>query len=438
MEVRGVFIRGIAAGAATIFAMALLPAALEDTFYIPLNHPAIRYSEQTSNDPVARLEKKLETGQIKLDYAPNGWGYLPSILKQLGINIDSQVLVFSKGSIQSEHIGPRTPRAIYFSDNLAVGYVQRGEQLELAGLDPKQGIYLYSLDTGKVDRPQFSRREDCLRCHQGPTTLGVPGLTVSSIHPRSHGAQEAHGSAFITDHRTPLDQRWGGWFVTGTTGSQTHLGNNIDLVDPVHPGGAKAEGTNNVISLASFFEVSKYLSPTSDLVALMTLEHQTRMTNLMTRIGWDARISLIDNVHAGKLDDAAREKLYGEIEQMVEYMVFANEAPLKEPVAGVSTFVTTFPERGPRDSQGRSLRDFDLRTRLFKFPLSYMINSAAFDGLPDIVRERVYRRLFEILTAKDQSRQFEHLSAADRRAVLEIVRETKSNLPRYWSAAKLR
>lgn len=407
------------AAAATLFAQ-----ALEDTFYIPLDHPAIQYSAGTARDPIARLQEKLDSGKIKLDYAPHGWGFLPSILQQFGIRVDSQVLVFSKGSIQAQFIGPRTPRAIYFDDNVSVGYVQNGEQLELAGLDPRQGVYFYTLEAEKSDRPRFTRREDCLRCHQGPITLGVPGLMVSSLHPLAHSS-EGHGGAFVTDDRIPLAERWGGWYVTGTTGSQTHFGNNTDLVDPVHPGGETDAPTQNLTSLAQFFETSRYPAPTSDLVALMTLEHQTRMTNLLTRIGWDARIAQHDHTPLDKLD--------GEIEQMVRYMLFANEAPLREPVAGVSTFTATFPDRGPRDRQGRSLRDFDLHTRLFRYPLSYMIYSPAFDQLPSPVLDRVYRRLYDVVSGRDQSDAFKRLSAADRRAVLEIVRETKTNLPPYWT-----
>ncbi len=407
---------------ASFAAAALFAQSLEDIFYIPLDHPAIRYSETAPNDPVARLEKKLESGEVKLDYAPNGWGYLPSILKQFGINIDSQVLVFSKGSIQAEQIAPRTPRAIYFSDDVSVGYVQRGEVLELAGLDPAQGVYFYTLDAGKSARPQFARREDCLRCHQGPTTLGVPGLMVSSIHPRSEAAGEGHGSAFITDHRTPITQRWGGWYVSGTTGSQTHFGNNTNLVDPLHPGRAMADGTQNLVELTQFFDTSRYLVPTSDLVALMTLEHQTRMTNLMTRVGWDARIAAKEK----KLDKTVLDR---EVDQLIGYMLFTDEAPLTEPVAGVSTFTKTFPERGPRDSHGRSLRDFDLQKRLFKYPLSYMIYSAAFDGMPPIVRDRVYRRLDDVLCGRDPLSA--RLPAADRKAVLEILRGTKPDLPPF-------
>jgi hypothetical protein len=406
---------------------------LEDTFYVPLDDPAIQYAGPVS-DPIAHLEKGLESQKIKLDYAPNGWGYLPAVLKQLNINIDSQILVFSRTSIQTSHISPQTPRAIYFNDDTAVGFVQNGEVLELTSIDPKQGVILYTLDTEKTDRPEFARRDDCLRCHQGAPTMGIPGLIISSVHPITDAeARESHGSAFITDDRTSFEERWGGWYVTGSSGSQVHLGNNPELTDPLNPGRASKEGTQNLTSLADRFNTSRYLASTSDMVALMTLEHQTRMNNLMTRIGWDARIALREG--KGTLDPAARDRINPEIEEMLGYMLFVDEAPLKQPVAGVSTFTKTFPERGPLDAKGRSLRDFDLQKRLFRYPLSFLIYGAAFDGLPDVVRERVYQRLYEVLTGKDTSKTFAGISAADRQAVLEIVRATKPNLPKYWIAA---
>jgi hypothetical protein len=410
----------------------LLAGRLEDTFYVALDDPAIQYAGPV-NDPVAHLEKQLESQKIKLDYAPNGWGYLPAVLKQLNIHVDSQVLVFSRTSIQTSHISPLTPRAIYFNDETAVGFVQNGEVLELSAIDPKQGAIFYSLNTEKSGRPGFARRDDCLRCHQGAPTLGIPGIMISSVHPATVAeARESHGSAFITDGRTSFDERWGGWYVTGTHGAQVHLGNNPELTDPLNPGRASMEGTQNVTSLADRFNTSRYPAPTSDIVALMTLEHQTRMNNLMTRIGWDARIALREG--QGKLDDSARERINAEIEEMAGYMLFADEAPLKEPVRGVSTFTKTFAGRGPRDPRGRSLRDFDLEKRLFRYPVSYMIYSAAFDGMPDTVLQRVYRRLYEVLTGKDKSQTLAGISAADRQAALEIVRATKPNLPKYWSS----
>jgi len=420
--------------AALAVSAVLLAERLEDTFYVPLDDPAIQYAGPAS-DSIAKLETQLESGKAKLDYAPNGWGYLPAVLKKLDINIDSQVLVFSRTSIQTQRISPRTPRAIYFNDDTAVGFVQNGEVLELSAIDPKLGAVLYTLDTEKSDRPEFARRDDCLRCHQGAPTMGIPGILVSSVHPVTDAeARESHGSAFITDDRTSFAERWGGWYVTGTHGSQVHLGNNPQLTDPLNPGRAVKEGTQNVTSLEGFFDTSRYLAPTSDIVALLTLEHQTRMTNLMTRIGWDARIALREG--KGTMDAAARDRVNAEIEEMVGYMLFVDEEPLKDPVAGVSTFTKTFAARGPRDAKGRSLRDFDLQKRLFRYPLSYMIYSAAFDGMPDVVRERVYQRLYDVLSGKDKSQTFAGITTADREAVLEIVRATKPKLPNYWIVAQ--
>ncbi len=405
---------------------AFAAAGIEETTYVPYDHPAIQYTQRPPNDPVAQLQKKIDSGAVKLDYTP-GLSYLPSLLKALDINVDSQVLVFSKTSFQSAKINPRAPRAIYFNDNAAVGFVQDGDVLELVGLDPQQGDNFYTLNFDKDEHPEFARRDVCLQCHQGLSTLGVPGILVSSVYPAADGMPAFRGQAMITDHRSAFDQRWGGWYVTGTMGSMTHMGNAVGH-DPSHPQLLDTQGTQNVTSLEKRFDTSKYLAPTSDIVALMTLEHQTRMTNLMTRIGWDVRIA----EHDGKMDDAMKEKINGEIEEMVTYMLFQDERPIRDPIQGVSTFTKTFPERGPRDKQGRSLRDFDLKTRMFKYPLSYMIYSQAFDGMPDLVRERVYQRLYDILSGKDQSEKYAKLTADDRKNILAIVRDTKPNLPAYW------
>ena len=421
----------------------LLADRLEDTLFVPLDHPAIQYTGATT-DPVGRFAQRLASGKVKLAYAPNDAGYLPALLKELGIRTDSQVLVFSRTSIQSNRISPQAPRAIYFNDEVSVGYVQQGNALEIASLDPTQGVILYTLDPTRVQRPTLARRDDCLGCHQGPVTLGVPGFLISSVHPPNGRPGEEHGGAVMTDHRTPFSDRWGGWYVTGTHGAAHHLGNNPDLADPTRripapePGASSRPNTQNVTDLSAWFDTSRYLVRTSDLVALLVLEHQTRMANLMVRIGWDARITQ----YGGKLA-VPRDRLNAEIDELVAYMLFGDEDLLREPVVGVSTFSKTFPQRGPRDKQGRSLRDFDLKTRLFRYPLSYMIYSPAFDGMPGPVRERVYRRLYDILSGQDASKSvgglsLAHLSTDDRRAILEIVRETKPNLPAYWTAASAR
>lgn len=405
---------------ASILATALVLAAYEsqDLVMLPIDHPAIQYSQTPATDPVARLDQQLASGKAKLEFGPDGLGYLPSLLKNLGVNVDSQIMVFSKTSFQAAKISPRAPRALFFNDDVMVGSVQQGDVLELAALDPKQGYIFYTLDIHESDRPRLDRRDTCLQCHQGPATLGVPGIMVGSVYPDSMGLPASRMGNPVTDHRTPFEERWGGWYVNGTHGGMHHRGNAVAR-DREHPDLLETRNTQNLTSLKGKIDPGTYLSQTSDIVALMTLEHQTRMTNLMIRAGWDARVG-----EASRLD--------ADVESLVGYMLFTDEAKLYDPVEGVSTFTKTFTQRGPRDHQGRSLRDFDLKTRMFRYPLSYMIYSDAFDAMPTAVRDHVYQRLYDILSGKDTSPKFARLSSDDRNAILAIVRDTKTGLPAYW------
>ena len=201
--------------------------------------------------------------------------------------------------------------------------------------------------------------------------------------------------------------------------------------DSAQPRNLDRTGAQNLTSFGRRFDATNYLAKTSDIVALMTLEHQTRMTNLMIRSAWDARVALFK----GAIDSEASQRIDGDVEAMVAYMLFADETKIYDPIQGVSSFTATFPQRGPRDRQGRSLRDFDLQTRMFKYPLSYMIYSETFDAMPDVVRERVYRRLYDVLMGKDTSTTFARLSDGDRLAIFEILVDTKAGLPAYWKAA---
>jgi len=303
---------------------------------------------------------------------------LAGLLQAFGINPDSQMLVFSKTSFQASKLGPRNPRAIYFNDEVAVGWVRGGEGIEVAAVDPKQGVVFYTFNDGK-----FTHREECLHCHYGPATAGVPGLFVGSVYPDAAG-NPSRDRAIITDHRTPFADRWGGWYVNAAHGEQKDRANAVAM-DPAEP--------HVLASLAMKFNPAGYLSPISDIVALMVFEHQTQFLNLVTRVQW-----------AGSDSD---------IEELARYMTFQDEAPIVEPIEGVSTFTRTFPLRGPRDPRGRSLRDLDLRTRLFRYPLSYMVYSPAFNALPTGLRARLLQRAFELMKPEDRT------------AVREILRDTK-------------
>ena len=420
----------LAASVALAWADQKVDQKYEETTFVPVDHPAINYNEGPINDSMTRLTKKLDSGQAKLEPLKEAPGYLPSLLKSLDINVDSQVLVFSKTSFQSVLISPKNPRALYFNDDTYVGYVRGSNVLEGASTDPRQGVIFYTFDQS-WDKPGFLRRDVCMQCHYSNTSsMGIPGLMVASVFPDAEGMPAFRGAQALTDDRTRFEERWGGWYVSGTHGDQRHRGNAVGH-DRVHPDVLDTVGTQNLTSLAKKFDPTGYLANVSDIVALMTLEHQCRMTNLITRVGWQERIAEFDHADASA-QAKAREQVDASIDALVTYMFFAEEAPLYDPVQGVSTFSKTFPERGPEDSRGRTLRDFDLQKRLFKYPLSYMIYSRAFDGMPEYVKQGVYRRLYDILTGKDQDSKFARLSAEDRRNVLEIVRETKPNLPVYW------
>jgi hypothetical protein len=345
------------------------------------------------------------------------------------------VLVFSKTSFQAPKIAPRTPRALYFNDNVAVGFVRTGEVLEFAVMDPRQGVMFYTLDQEQAGHPRFDRRDVCLQCHLSPASMGVPGFMVRSITPDRTGMPVMSEGGVITDHRSPLKERWGGWYVTGTSGDQVHMGNAVVQYPAEDPRLPIGEGTTNVTDLRHFIDTGAYLSPHSDIVALMTLEHQTQMENLITRVGWETRLALYENSAVDIGHISVGFHIDEAVEDLLKYMLFSGETKLTAPIEGTSGFAAEFESRGPRDSEGRSLRDFDMTTRMFRYPCSYIIYSEAFDSLPAEAKDRLYRRLWEVLSGKDSSPEFAHLTAGDRRAILEILRATKKGLPGYWSAA---
>jgi hypothetical protein len=390
---------------------------------IPLDHPAIDYARGAAADRVGRLGADLQSGRLAIAGGDMRRA-LADVLQRLGVSTDTQMLVFSKTSVQARHIDPEHPRAIYFADDVAVAYAPGAQMLELSAQDVTRGTVFYTLAPAADGNAVLTRRSDCVSCHQGPNTAGVPGVYVGSVIPGPSGAPLRDESAIITDHRSPFADRWGGWYVTARRGEQRDRANAV-ASNPADPASLVRESRQNLTSLLGVVDTSGHLAPTSDIVALMTYEHQTQMANLITRVGWQARIA------AAESPVGSSAGLDAEIDDLVAYMLFEGEPPLPEPIEGVSSFARTFAERGPRDGEGRSLRDFDLRTRLFRYPLSYMIYSAAFDALPPAVLKRIGGRLRLILNGADRSPRYGYLSRADRRNILEIVLATKPSLGKY-------
>jgi len=410
----------------------------QSSFVLSGDDEPIRYDAPPLKDAVARLQQRMEQGQARLEYAAPG-GYLLSVLKQLHVPPSSQTLVFSKTSFQFQHISPANPRALYFNDDVYVGWVQGGDVMEVSAVDPDRGAMFYSLDQRQTDKPRFVRRDECLQCHASPRTLGVPGHLVRSVYPDAEGLPLLQAGSFQTDHASPLRERWGGWYVTGTHGVLRHMGNNW-VRDVGRPDQLDMETGANVTRLQGLVKLDHYLRPDSDLVALMVLEHQTKLHNLLTRANWETRIALHQQEDMNRAlgqpstywFDSTRRRIRNQVEDLLKYLLFTDGVRLDAAVAGTSGFQDEFPKTGPRDRRGRSLRDLDLKTRLFRYPCSFLVYSDAFTALPPVARDHLYLRLHEVLTGKDQSKEFATLSRADRTAILEILLDTKSGLPDYW------
>lgn len=420
---------------ATLFASGRLVCLADDA----IEQAPIEYSKAEPRNRISRLQAKLDSGELKLSYDGER-GYLPALLDALRVPVESQMLVFSKTSLQRARISPRSPRAVYFNDDVYVGYCRKGEVLEITAADPQLGAVFYTLAQQETPAPRFARQtESCLICHSSSRTEGVPGLLVRSVFTDGSGEPVLSMGSTTVDYRTPLADRWGGWYVTGLHGKQQHRGNLI-VEDGARPEPIDNANGQNVTALADRFKVAHYPAAHSDIVALMVLEHQAVVHNRLTKANFETRAALhyerelnraLGEPEGNRLDSTTR-RIENAGNQLVDALLLVDEAPLAEPIAGTSGFAEAFEQGGPKDPQGRSLRQFDLKSRLFRYPCSYLIYSEAFDGLPPEMRQYVWQRLGEVLRGDDRSGRFDHLTLQDRRDIAAIVRDTKSGLPENW------
>ena len=422
--------RKMSAGVGVAIAFMLLARASNacgavqgDASLIPFDEETSSYAKAKDTSLIARLQDRIDRGEVKLRH-DDQYGYLLSLFDELKVSTNSQLLVFSKTSLQRERIGPKTPRALYFNDDVYLGFIPGAPFIEVSGMDPRLGGVFYSIEQGKKNgRPKFVRNDQCLECHTSTKTLGVAGPLVRSFATDEAGVVDLSSGTSLVNHRTPLNERWGGWYVTGTHGAQPHRGNLIGQSAIARH--KKEPGYHgNQTDLKRLLDTSIYPVPSSDIVALMTLEHQAHMQNFLTRLNQDSTAALQQFGHLNHLKNV--------IEGFLKYLLFTEEAPLSAPIKGSSAFVQQFEALGPKDTRGRSLRQFDLKTRLFKYPCSYLIYSEAFNALPQKLRENLYQRLWEILTGQDTDPAFARIPAEHRRAILEILTETKEELPSYW------
>jgi hypothetical protein len=357
-------------------------------------HPAIDYRSPATGDPIARLQRELAAGGPPLVFA-GPQGFLVSLLARLDIPVESQLLLFSKTGIQHPFTTPENPRALYFNDRVIVGYIPGAPVIEMASQDPRQGLLFQTLKQDPALPPEFLRPDRCLTCHLSANSLGVPGILVRSMFTDTAGRTRPQLGSAIVDHRTPLAERWGGWYVTGTHGAARHRGNAMVTTAMERGEDAVSDHTLNRTALPARVNAAGFPVAASDITALLVFDHQGHAMNLLTRLGWETRVALADG---------AADFSHGELRELVDdtarYLLFDDEAPLAAPVRGTTGFAATFTAAWPRDRHGRSLRELDLQTRLFRYRCSYMVYAPAFDALPPPARTALLARMRDRLAER--------------------------------------
>ncbi|MBP7948117.1 MAG: hypothetical protein KA004_00585 [Verrucomicrobiales bacterium] len=414
-------------------------APAQDNIYEGAPH---NYFKAPLDDPATQLLNDLKAKKKVLDRSSDK-ASIKSMLKLLNVPEASQVLVFSKTSFQRDKISPWNGRGVYFNEDNYVGWVPGG-LIELVSMDSKLGPIFYGVDQNwKEDLPIFDRSEDCLSCHGGGMTNNLPGIMVRSVYTDAKGFPLLQAGTTLVDHSTPIKDRWGGWFVTGLHGADRHMGNVL----AEEKGGEVAldrEKGANLKSIDDLLPQDRYPARGSDIVALMVLEHQIMAHTKLTEASYHVR-SAIARMQALQKDfgepvtdvlsGSALSVAQSHADKVLKCLLFVEEAPLPEGgIEGDAPFQEAFRENRRKTAEGKSLKDFQLLTRIFKYRCSYMIYSRSFDGLPAQLKELVYRRLFDILTGEKPVQGYEHLAASEKRDIFDILRETKPELPDYWRA----
>jgi hypothetical protein len=410
------------------------PARLTTPLRYDQEYPPVAYGTAATRNRVWRLQQRLERGELRLEWEA-GFGYLRSLLRALEIDVESQVLVFSSTSLQFSFISPLSPRAVFFNDDTYVGYVPGTPFIEVASMDADKGVVFHGFDNLRENPGRILREGGrCLICHDtwSMTGGGVPRVLVMSARVDDPGDERSGSAATETDDRTPLGRRWGGWYVTGGAARLAHFGNlplrEAKLADRLQ----ELRAQPNPASLEQYFDTSRHLTPRSDVVALLVLEHQTHIQNLITRLNFKARTLLAgagaDSPAAPRswagISERERPRVQALIEPLVRALFFHEAAPFASRIGGGSGFTAGFQSRGPRTGSGESLRDLELGTRLFRYPLSFQIYSEHFEALPAYALDYIHARIGEVLDGKDTTGIGASISTADRAAIRRILIET--------------
>lgn len=402
--------------------------------------PPVAYSATAPADALAALQSRIASGE--LSFVGGEKRALQILLDALGVPVESQMLVFSKTSLQRGRIRPERPRALYFSDSVYVGWVPGGV-MEVAAVDPQLGPVFYSFDISgaRAVPPKIVRDTDCMRCHGGTFVRDIPGVFARSVFSDAGGEPLFRHGTQLVDDETPFAQRWGGWYVTGYHGREPHRGNAFATEQGDQLVFAPAEARPD--ELSAFFETSSYLRPTSDVVALLVFEHQMAMQNSLTKAAFSCRrmIAYQHGLQATFKEPVSDEPAYDSVksvfasavQDVVDRLLFRGAAPLPEGVAGDATFRVAFTRDAPRSKAGHALKDLAAAERLFAQRCSYLIYSATFRALPETLKARILDRLHAALLSRDPQDRYAYLPAEEKERIREILVETHPDARLRWS-----
>lgn len=375
------------------------------------------YAARVPQDDFSKARADLQAGKLPLNTLSEK-AFLTSLLKVLNISPSSQMLVFSTTSLQLSRISPSNPRALYFNENVYLGWVPGG-QIEVLGIDPEWGAMTYIFDVPRPNSPPpvIRRATRCMNCHAAPEVGNAPGLLVSSVVPGPGGGSLDSFREGITGHSIPLSERFGGWHLTGAPSLKKHWGN---LTGEFQAGELKTIPNEP----GQRFPLSRYPVESSDVLAHLLHEHQAGFVNRFISATYRTRAALAGKVPGLETGDVPAF-LRREARELTRYLLFAEEAALPPGgLSGAPALKTHFLQGAKRDSSGASLREFDLKNRLFKYRCSYMIHSAAFSGLPAPLKTEVLRQLRRALNGDDQGGDYSHLPEVERRVIRAILGET--------------
>ena len=426
----------------------LLPLIVTLTGFVPgsaiaaeenYENEPINYSKSAPEDAVSRLQQRLAAADIQVPGDEKE--ILRLLLVELDVPISSQLLVFSRTSLQRDRISPKNPRAIYYSDTCYVGWVPGG-LIEITAIDPKLGPTFYAVDPRNPARRnglKFQRDSDCLRCHGGHFVRGIPGVLARSVFPDSTGEPIFKFGSTLVDYRTPFEERWGGWYVTGQHGRAEHRGNIIateadnQIIFPT------ADGAN-VTDLSPYFDTDRYLASTSDIVSFLVFEHQIAVQNAITKASIEARRML--HYQAG-LQEAFKEPVTEEPEydsvksvfasvtrEVVDALLSKDEATLPFGIKGIPEFGRDYAGESVKSRDGKSLRELVVRRQLYRYRCSPLIHTPMFQQMPAPLKRQIYEALKTALDANPDDDRYDYIGDDERAAIRTILAET---LPEFRS-----